>query len=142
MRFNIKEMKMQGIFLGVLAVVLAAIIVVPTVIAGRPKEEPIDDTPTVSDKDEDKNTENGGTSNIEDNKNDEPTTHTHQWVSGISVEPTCTDKGYTIATCSCKESKLTNVKDPLGHKFGEWTVVTEPTSPWVRSPASTLRAPT
>ena len=44
------------------------------------------------------------------------------------IEPTCTEQGYTIHTCTiCGESYKTDFVDALGHRFGEWTIDVEAT---------------
>ena len=51
--------------------------------------------------------------------------HTHDYVSTVT-EPTCTEQGYTIHTCSgCGESYVDCYSDPLGHDYV--AVVTAPT---------------
>ena len=79
--------------------------------------------------------------------------HTHLY-SAQYVAPTCTEKGYTLHTCSCGDSYSDNEKaalghdwkaadctaaktckrcgktegSALGHSYGDWVVVTEPTT--------------
>lgn len=46
----------------------------------------------------------------------------HDYVDSI-VDPTCTEKGYTIHTCTiCGESYKTDFTDALGHRFGDWII--------------------
>ena len=40
--------------------------------------------------------------------------HTHSYVESV-VEPTCTEQGYTLHTCSCGDSYRDTVTDALGH---------------------------
>lgn len=135
MRFNIKEMKKQGIFLCVLAVVLALIVTIPTVMVNFTAEDPVEPPPAASDE-----TNNGSTENNTANNNSVTTdgktesnaqlapTHTHNWVKGDVVAPSCIEGGYTINTCKCKQTKFTDETAALGHTFGEWEIVSEPTT--------------
>lgn len=41
-------------------------------------------------------------------------THTHDFVKKV-VDPTCTEQGYTVYTCSCGESYTKNYVSALGH---------------------------
>lgn len=46
----------------------------------------------------------------------------------VTIEPTCTEKGYDRHTCSvCDYEYTDNFVDELGHNFGGWKVGTEPT---------------
>ena len=46
----------------------------------------------------------------------------------VTIEPTCTEKGYDRHTCSvCDYQYSDNFVDELGHNFGSWKVGTEPT---------------
>lgn len=54
-----------------------------------------------------------GSDNIEDGEK-----HNHTYEE-IVTEPTCTEKGYTTYTCSCKDSYVGNYVDALGHKYAE-----------------------
>lgn len=56
-----------------------------------------------------------------------PTVHQHSCTTTI-VDPTCGDGGYTIEHCACGYEDIFNTIPALGHKFGEWTTVTEPTA--------------
>ena len=55
-----------------------------------------------------------------------PTEHTHVYTETV-VPPTCTEDGYTLHKCSCGASYTTDPVPALGHSFGEWTTVKEPT---------------
>ncbi len=56
------------------------------------------------------------------------TEHSFQVSEEESVAPTCTEKGTTVEICSvCGERKVTE-HDKLGHDFGEWETVTDPTT--------------
>ncbi|MBR6916242.1 MAG: hypothetical protein IKN36_07770, partial [Clostridia bacterium] len=57
----------------------------------------------------------------------EPVTHTHDY-QAVTVDPTCTEPGYTEEVCSECGSVINHVDIPaLGHDVAEWTVVSEPT---------------
>jgi transcription elongation factor Elf1 len=44
------------------------------------------------------------------------------------VQPTCTEKGGKKHTCTrCGEENMTDAVDALGHQYGPWTQVKEPT---------------
>ena len=53
--------------------------------------------------------------------------HVHDYVVVETVEPTCTEQGYTVYECRCGDSYKADYVDALGHDMGEWTVVNEPT---------------
>ena len=119
MRFNIKDMKKQGIFMGILAAFLAVIILI-SYLTGISASAPVV---------QDEQPEQTETSNSQGSGNNKPSVeqveaHSHNWVKGSTVKPTCTEGGYTINTCFCGQSKTTNEKDALGHTLGEW--VTQP----------------
>ncbi|MBE6952289.1 MAG: hypothetical protein E7452_01905 [Ruminococcaceae bacterium] len=44
--------------------------------------------------------------------------HTHEWVAGTPVEPTCTTQGYTPYTCSCGSSKNDDFVPVYAHIAG------------------------
>ena len=51
----------------------------------------------------------------------------HNYIETI-VAPTCTEKGYTLHTCSiCGDEFKTNYKDELWHTFGEWIIDSDST---------------
>ena len=52
--------------------------------------------------------------------------HTHSY-KGTVVEPTCTEKGYTLHKCECGDEYKDNETEALGHLFGEWKVTTPAT---------------
>ena len=60
---------------------------------------------------------------------DKPTepSHTHSYTS-TKVAATCTNKGYTLHKCSCGSSYTSDETAALGHSWGNWTVVTQPTT--------------
>lgn len=53
--------------------------------------------------------------------------HTHSYTS-TKVAATCTNKGYTLHKCSCGKSYTDNETAALGHSWGGWTVVSQPTT--------------
>ena len=53
--------------------------------------------------------------------------HTHSYTS-TEVVATCTNKGYTLHKCSCGSSYTSDETAALGHSWGSWTVVTQPTT--------------
>ena len=70
----------------------------------------------------------------ETNKPTQPSTtkpteppHTHSYTSN-KVVATCTSKGYTLHKCSCGSSYTSDETAALGHSWGNWTVVTQPTT--------------
>ena len=52
--------------------------------------------------------------------------HTHSYIETV-VEPTCTEKGYTLHKCECGDEYKDNETEALGHLFGEWQVTTPAT---------------
>ncbi len=50
--------------------------------------------------------------------------HTHDYFQKVTA-PTCTEKGYTMYTCSCGDAYVENYVDKLGHTYTE--TVTAPT---------------
>lgn len=52
--------------------------------------------------------------------------HVHAYTVD-TIEPDCTSGGYTVYICSCGEQYTDNYTDALGHDFGEWVTVKEPT---------------
>ena len=52
--------------------------------------------------------------------------HTHDYQAEIRL-PTCTEKGYTIYTCSCGDSYIGKEYPALGHKWNDGNVTKEPT---------------
>lgn len=47
--------------------------------------------------------------------------HTHSYTAK-TVAPTCTEKGYTVHTCSCGDSYKDSYKDALGHSYSKKVV--------------------
>ena len=65
---------------------------------------------------------NGGTGDGEKPSGD----HTHSYIETV-IEPTCTEKGYTLHKCECGDEYKDNETEALGHLFGEWKVTTPAT---------------
>ena len=51
--------------------------------------------------------------------------HTHLYKDVKVVEPTCTEKGYTLHTCKCGDSYKSDETNKLGHD-AEWVVTDRP----------------
>ena len=52
----------------------------------------------------------------------------HRFVENSEVLATCTTEGYSIKSCKlCGYETKTDFVEPLGHEFGKWTTVLEPT---------------
>ena len=49
--------------------------------------------------------------------------HTYQ---GNVTESSCLEQGYTTYTCVCGDNYISDYKDALGHKYGEWFIATSP----------------
>jgi len=52
--------------------------------------------------------------------------HTHAHTASTIVQPTCTEKGYTVMLCKCGDSYQTDIKNAPGHTWGAWVVTKEP----------------
>lgn len=50
--------------------------------------------------------------------------HTHSYVDN-TVEPTCTDGGYTVHTCDCGDSYTDNERAALGHDYTDWVITAD-----------------
>ena len=48
--------------------------------------------------------------------------------SSVVTAATCTEQGYTTYTCVCGESYVSDYVEALGHTFGAWIVIQEPTT--------------
>lgn len=49
----------------------------------------------------------------------------HDIVAGMTIEPTCTDKGYSLGVCkNCGKEEKGNYTPALGHDWGNWVEVT------------------
>ena len=92
--------------------------------------EPVDGSdPT---EPEQETTEGTEATEPETNKPTQPTkptqpSHTHSYTS-TKVAATCTKGGYTLHKCSCGKSYTDSETAALGHSWGDWTVVTQPTT--------------
>ncbi len=53
-------------------------------------------------------------------------THSHEYKS-VVYDPTCISDGYTEYLCECGDEYIDNYVDKLGHSFGEWITLSEPT---------------
>lgn len=52
----------------------------------------------------------------------------HTWVKQDNIPATCEKGELEVEKCSiCGETKETQISDPLGHDYGEWKVIKEPT---------------
>ncbi len=56
------------------------------------------------------------------NSNSGGSSHTHSWNTSV-VDPTCTEGGYTLKTCSCGENEKSNVTSAYGHDWSGWSVI-------------------
>ncbi len=54
--------------------------------------------------------------------------HTCSFVKGKTTAPTCTDKGYTIYSCSCGKREKRDYTSALGHSWSDWETIKEPTT--------------
>ncbi len=52
--------------------------------------------------------------------------HTHSYAETV-IEPTCTEKGYTLHKCACGDEYKDNETEALGHLFGAWETITPAT---------------
>ncbi len=52
--------------------------------------------------------------------------HVHSYIQKV-IEPTCTEKGYTLYTCSCGYSYKDNYQNATGHIWDDWKVTKEAT---------------
>ena len=55
-----------------------------------------------------------------------PPVHYHSYTESV-VDPTCTEMGYTVYTCSCGYTYEDNYTDRLGHLPGSWIIDVEET---------------
>lgn len=53
--------------------------------------------------------------------------HEHSYTE-VTVDPTCTEYGYTTSVCSCGNSYTSDMVKNLGHDWSEWVVTVEPTT--------------
>ena len=54
-----------------------------------------------------------------------PMPHMHEYQKSI-VKANCTEPGRQVYTCSCGETYDMILEDPVGHKYGEWVSIQEP----------------
>ena len=55
---------------------------------------------------------------------EEPTEHVHNYEK-TKVDPTCTEKGYTLYTCECGDSYQDNEKKAKGHNVENWKTLSK-----------------
>lgn len=53
-------------------------------------------------------------------------THEHYYEKQY-IDPTCTESGTIVYTCECGDSYTETVSEPLGHEYGDWEVIQNPT---------------
>ena len=47
----------------------------------------------------------------------------HAWDDGVVIDPTCTERGYTLHTCAlCDRTMKENYTAALGHALGDWEI--------------------
>lgn len=66
-------------------------------------------------------------SNVNNNGNQDGTAHTHNYNKTTVVKPTCTEEGYTKATCSCGDYQIKDKKAAAGHAWSNWIDLVVPT---------------
>ena len=54
--------------------------------------------------------------------------HTHDYSAEVTAEPTCTENGVKTWTCEICAEQYTERIPALGHSFGEWGLIQEPTT--------------
>ena len=54
--------------------------------------------------------------------------HTHDYSAEVTAEPTCTENGVKTWTCEICAEQYTERIPALGHSFGEWVLIQEPTT--------------
>ena len=53
----------------------------------------------------------------------------HAWDDGVTVDPTCTERGYVLHTCAlCERTLKENYTEAIGHNLGDWEIVTSATA--------------
>ncbi len=58
----------------------------------------------------------------------DPPSHTCSFVKGKTTAPTCTEKGFTVYTCSCGKSEKRDYTSTLEHSWSDWETIKEPTT--------------
>ena len=53
--------------------------------------------------------------------------HQHSHNKDKTINPTCTEKGYTVYLCKCGDTYKADYKDALGHDWGAWVITKQPT---------------
>lgn len=61
-------------------------------------------------------------------KEEEKPEHIHDYVLERVVDATCTTEGYSLYACTCGEKVERDKVNALGHSYGQWEIVLEPTS--------------
>lgn len=56
-----------------------------------------------------------------------PAPHQHSYTAEVAP-PGCTTEGYTLYTCGCGDSYTADATPALGHDWGEWEILTPPTT--------------
>lgn len=93
---------------------------------GDESEESEDPSQSVSDISHESSysgTQSEATQSTSSETSSEPIRHTHQYKASI-VQPTCTEKGYTLHKCSCGDSYRDTYTDALGHDPDPWSITT------------------
>ena len=67
------------------------------------------------------------TTSTESNPDATDPAHTHEYVDK-TIAPTCTEDGYTAHTCACGSTYSDSKVVAIGHNFGEWQTIKEPTA--------------
>ena len=49
--------------------------------------------------------------------------HEHEFVKGKTFKSTCISSGYTLYVCECGKEDIRDFTDPLGHTYGEYSVI-------------------
>lgn len=84
-----------------------------------------------SDSSASSNSSESNTSSDSQSSSNKPSTesqvHSHSYTTK-KIDATCTAGGYTLKTCKCGHSEKTDKVSSLGHSFGAWTTVKEPTT--------------
>jgi hypothetical protein len=54
---------------------------------------------------------------------DSTPSHEHNFVKGKTFKPSCISSGYTIYVCECGKEDIRDFTNPLGHTYGEYSVI-------------------
>ncbi len=60
-------------------------------------------------------------------KSESQPAHQHNYSAQV-VAPTCTQNGYTVHTCPCGSQYTDGNTNALGHSWGDWKVISQPTT--------------